>query len=120
MSTPTPPVDAPAGGRHQVNVGHLVMGLALLGLAGVWALVQGDVVTGRDIRWLLPVPWVVAGAAGLAVTAVAGARRHTTRQTGWVTDTSERGWVDTQAAPEPADDPSAEPTLTDLTEENDR
>ena len=44
------------------------MGLAFLGLVGVWALVQGDVVNGDDIRWLLPVPWVVAGIAGLLAT----------------------------------------------------
>ena len=28
------------GGWHTVNVGHLVMGLAFLGLAAVWAAVQ--------------------------------------------------------------------------------
>ena len=71
-------------GRHPVNVGHLVMGLALLGLFGIWALVQGDVVAGRDIRWLLPVPWVLAGIAGLTASAVTSSRRYATRQTGWV------------------------------------
>ncbi len=54
-------------GRHPVNIGHLVMGLAFLGIVGVWALVQTDTVTGDDIRWLLPIPWVVAGVVGLAV-----------------------------------------------------
>jgi hypothetical protein len=83
MSEPTSSETRPSG-RHPVNVGHLVMGLALLGLFGIWALVQGDVVAGREIRWLLPVPWVLAGIAGLTVTAVTGSRRHTTRQTGWV------------------------------------
>ena len=73
-------------GRHPVSVGHLVMGLAFLGLVGVWALVQGDVVDGDEIRWLLPVPWVLAGIAGLAATAVSGARRHSVRQVGWVGD----------------------------------
>ena len=67
--------DQRTSGRHPVNVVHLVMGLALLGLAAVWALVSADVVTGDDVRWLLPVPWVLAGAAGLVVAAV-GARRH--------------------------------------------
>ena len=71
-------------GRHPVNIGHLVMGLALLGLVVVWALVQGDVVTGDEIRWLLPVPWVLAGVAGLTASAVTGARRHSVRRTGWV------------------------------------
>jgi hypothetical protein len=71
-------------GRHPVNIGHLVMGLALLCMVGSWALVQTDVVDGDDIRWLLPIPWVVAGAVGLAVTAFTGQRRYAVRQTGWV------------------------------------
>ena len=54
-------------GRHPVNIGHLVMGLAFVGIVGVWALIQGDVVQGDDIRWLLPVPWVVAGPPVVAV-----------------------------------------------------
>lgn len=70
------PAHEPESGRHPVNVGHLVMGIAFLGLALVWSLVQADVVAGRDIRWLLPVPWVLAGAAGLAASAVTGTRRH--------------------------------------------
>ena len=56
------------GGRHPVNIGHLVMGIAFLGLVGIWALVQGDVVNDDDIRWLLPIPWVFAGVAGLLAT----------------------------------------------------
>jgi len=74
-------------GRHDVNVGHLVMGIAFLGLVGVWALIQGDVVGRSDVRWLLPVPWVLAGIAGLTVTAASSGRRWSARQTGWV-DTS--------------------------------
>jgi hypothetical protein len=77
--------DRPSG-RHPVNIGHLVMGLAFLGILGIWALVQTDTVTGDDIRWLLPIPWVVAGAVGLTVTAVTGSRRYAVRQTGWVGD----------------------------------
>ncbi len=78
--------DQRPSGRHPINIGHLVMGLALLGIVGIWALVQTDTVTGDDIRWLLPIPWVVAGAAGLAVTAVTGSRRYAVRQVGWVGD----------------------------------
>lgn len=70
-------------GRHPVNIGHLVMGVALLALAGVWALWQGDVVADDDVRWLMPVPWVLAGAVGLVASAVTGTRRHSVRQTGW-------------------------------------
>lgn len=61
-------------GRHPVNVAHLVMGLAFLGLAGAWALLQSDVVSGDDVRWLLPLPCLIAGAAGLAAVAVKGVR----------------------------------------------
>ena len=66
-------------GRHPVNVGHLVMGIAFLGLVGIWALIQSDVVAGGDVRWLLPVPWVLAGLAGLLAIAVSSGRRRATR-----------------------------------------
>jgi len=61
--------------RHPLNVGHLVMGLAFLGLVLVWALVVGDVVANDDVRWLLPVPWVLAGGAGLVAMTVSARRR---------------------------------------------
>ena len=77
-------------GRHPVNVGHLVMGIAFLAIVGIWALIQSDVVSHGDVRWLLPVPWVLAGLAGLIAIAMSGSRRWSTRQTGWVgpTDTT--------------------------------
>ena len=37
------------GGRHPLNTGHLVMGLAFLGIVVVWALVQTDTVVYRDL-----------------------------------------------------------------------
>ena len=61
--------------RHPVNVGHLVMGIAFLGMVLVWALITGDVVEGDDIRWLMPIPWVAAGGAGLVAVAVNARRR---------------------------------------------
>lgn len=75
-------------GRHPVNVGHLVMGIAFLAMVGVWALIQTDVVHGSDVRWLLPVPWVLAGLGGLLAMALSGSRRWSTRQTGWVADST--------------------------------
>lgn len=80
---------SPAGrpGRHPVNVGHLVMGLAFLGLLAIWAVVQSDVVEGEDVRWLLPAPWILAGVAGLTASVLSG-RRHVQRQTGWVPPTA--------------------------------
>jgi hypothetical protein len=76
--------DNRASGRHQVSIGHLVMGIAFLFIVGIWALVQTDTVTGDDVRWLLPIPWVVAGVVGLVATAITGPRRYAVRQTGWV------------------------------------
>lgn len=64
--------------RHPVNIAHLVMGIAFLGLVGIWAIVQSDLVDGADVRWLMPVPWVFAGAAGLLATTLA-ARRNANR-----------------------------------------
>ncbi|CAN5704643.1 hypothetical protein BH11ACT8_BH11ACT8_19070 [soil metagenome] len=95
MSTSTQPMpevpyEAPAGGRHPVVVGHLVMGVAFLGMIVVWALVASDAVQGGDIRFLLPAPWVLAGIAGLVALATSDRRRHQRRT---------RGWVDTSAQP---------------------
>jgi hypothetical protein len=74
--TPTPPYDADRGpqrswgaGRHPVNVLHLVFGVAFVGLVVNWALIQSDTVDGSGLRWLLPIPWVAAGAAGLIAAA---------------------------------------------------
>ena len=102
MSAYDQQTDRPSG-RHQLNIAHLVMGLAFVGIVGVWALVQSDTVTGDDIRWLLPIPWVVAGAVGLAVTAFTGQRRYAVRQTGWVGAQPQAP----AASPEPATDTDA-------------
>lgn len=90
-----------AAGRHPVNVGHLVMGLAFVGLVAIWSLIVNDVVDNEDIRWLLPVPWVFAGLGGLVALAVTGSRRHATRATGWV-DGPDPG-IAPSTAPEPAE-----------------
>ncbi len=71
-------------GRHRVNIGHLVMGIAFLGLVGVWAIIQSDLVEGTDVRWLLPVPWVFAGIAGLLATTLSSKHKYATHETGWV------------------------------------
>ncbi|GAA1925796.1 hypothetical protein [Nocardioides hwasunensis] len=64
----TGPLDAPEkpSGFHPVNIGQLVMGVAFVGIVLVWALIRSDVVATGDLRWLLPIPWLAAGAAGLA------------------------------------------------------
>ncbi|HQR28081.1 MAG TPA: hypothetical protein PLP61_13665 [Nocardioides sp.] len=63
-------------GTHPVHVGHLVMGLAFLGLVAIWATVVLDMVPTEDVRWLLPLPWVLAGAAGLLAVLLSGRRRR--------------------------------------------
>jgi hypothetical protein len=102
--TTTTEIPERESGRHPVNVGHLVMGIALLGLVAVWALIIGDVVDGEDVRWLLPVPWVLAGAAGLIALAITGHRGQESRQVGWVTP------VETEPAPEQTEDTPTEET----------
>lgn len=116
MSDADRPLERPSG-RHPVNIGHLVMGLAFVGLVGVWALVQGGVVDNHDIRWLLPLPWVLAGIAGLLATTLTSRDRWGTRQTGWVGSEAswQTGWVgseptrdDTRDDDTPHDDPTEE------------
>ena len=109
MSTTSITTERPSG-RHPVNVGHLVMGIAFLGLVGVWALIQSDAVGGSDVRWLLPVPWVLAGLAGLLATGLSGSKRWTTRQTGWVGDAPADVPVD--------DDITTDTTVLETDEEN--
>lgn len=73
------PSYTPAGrrsGRHPVNVGHLVMGVAFLGLVVVWGLVTNDVVELRETGWVLGLPWLVAGALGLLASLLRGHREH--------------------------------------------
>ncbi|HYF72932.1 MAG TPA: hypothetical protein VD864_08925 [Nocardioides sp.] len=101
-TTTTMPADERQSGRHPVNVAHLVMGIAFLGLVGVWALTQGDVVGDGEVRWLMPVPWVLAGLAGLLAVGLSGNRRWSTRQTGWVgTDATAGTTAGTTAGAEP-------------------
>ena len=66
---------APERSFHPVHIGHLVMGLAFLGLVGIWAAVEYDVVPTDDVRWLLPLPWVFAGVAGLLAVLFSGRGR---------------------------------------------
>lgn len=73
---PAPTDESSPSGRHPVNIGHLAMGLVFLAFVAMWALVQSGAVTGDDVHWLLPVPWVVGGAVGVAVALLGGVRRR--------------------------------------------
>ena len=73
LDAPDPHAGSPSG-FHPVNIGQLVMGVAFAGMVLVWALVQGDVVETGELRWLLPIPWIAAGAAGLAATVLPSRR----------------------------------------------
>lgn len=70
-------------GWHPVNVGHLVMGTALVGLFLVWALISSDAVELADAHWLLPMPWLVAGVVGLAATVIRNLGRRPGKMSGW-------------------------------------
>jgi hypothetical protein len=103
-------IDDRPSGRHQLNIGHLVVGLAFLCIVGVWALVQTDTVNGDDIRWLMPIPWVVAGVAGLVATAVTGPKRYAVRQTGWVDNRPIEDQPELSDESEPEDETSVDET----------
>ena len=60
--------------RHETDVTSLVFGLVFLGVAGLWALVQADLLSLPDASVLGPAVLVVAGLVGIAVT-VRRARR---------------------------------------------
>lgn len=80
-------------GWHPVNTGHLVMGVALSGLVVVWALLTTDTVELRNSGWIMGLPWLIAGAVGLAASVLRGRRRDEPLgdQQGW-DDQRMRGW----------------------------
>lgn len=57
-----------ATGLHQVSIGHLVMGVAFIGLFVTWILIEAGG-SWSQLRWMLPVPWVAAGLVGLVAAA---------------------------------------------------
>lgn len=82
--TPLEDRTKPATGLHPVNIGHLVMGTALVGLFIVWALISSDTVDLVDAHWLLPMPWLVAGVVGLAATVLRNLGRRPGKMSGWI------------------------------------
>jgi hypothetical protein len=70
-------IDQPAD--RSVKVTHLVLGLFFLGIAGVWALVAGDVINSDSLAVLGPGILILAGVVGLAVS-LASSRNRRTRE----------------------------------------
>ncbi len=103
----------PTRGTHPVVIGHLVMGLAFLGLVGIWAAVEYGGVSTQDLRWLLPLPWVFAGAAGLLAVTLSGRRRATAPYAAPTTSYDDHQ-LDTDHTTGPDD------TVTDLDQEEQR
>ena len=54
--------------KHETDVTSLVFGLLFVGLAGLWALVQYDVLTLPAASVVAPIVLVAAGVAGLLLT----------------------------------------------------
>lgn len=76
---PTPPEpEQQRGGRHPVSIGHLVTGMVFLSFVAVWALIQLGAVDphdAHDVRLLLPLPFIIGGAAGLLAAVLRAGRR---------------------------------------------
>ena len=81
--TPRETREQSRSGWHPVNVGHLVMGVAFVGLAVVWMLVATDAVEVEEHGWVLGLPWLAAGAIGLLATALRHRPSTYGRMTGW-------------------------------------
>lgn len=75
LTTDEDPGRGPRGAVHPVDVGHLVVGLVFLGMAGAWALRAADVIDTGELGWLLPLTLVLAGVVGLAASAAKGISR---------------------------------------------
>lgn len=63
---------------HPLNVSYLVVGLAFLGIAGSWALHEGEVIGADTIDLLLPLTLVIAGGIGLVAFVAKSLRRDRT------------------------------------------
>ena len=125
MSDPTH-TQAPAD--RSVKIPHLVFGLLFLGIAGVWALVATNVVTGDRLTWLGPAILVGAGVIGLAASLASTRNRRDKTQPdyqpvsspGSIPEQSPRtspsGGPDMYA--DSRDDVAAEPDIDDRTDEN--
>ncbi len=61
---------------RRVKVTHLVFGLLFLGLAGVWALAETEVITTDRLPVLAPAVLIIAGVVGLVASLANGRNRR--------------------------------------------
>lgn len=65
-----PPAD------HRVKIPHLVFGLLFLGVAGIWWLVERDVITADSLTILAPGVLIAAGVIGLVASLASSRNRN--------------------------------------------
>lgn len=88
--------------RRNVRVAHLVFGLLFLGIAAVWLLHAGQLLTGDQLALSGPLVLIAAGVVGLVVSLAAARRGERPARIGY-------------------DDPSAAPTpVTSIENDQDR
>lgn len=61
---------------NSVRIGHLVMGLVFLLLTGVWGLYVGGAIDSDNLRWLIPLPFLIGGGASLVALALTTRKRQ--------------------------------------------
>lgn len=67
--------------RHETDGVSLVFGVIFCGIAGLWALVAGDVIGFDGLRVAIPIVLILAGLSGVGSTLAAGRRRRAGRPT---------------------------------------
>jgi ABC-type nickel/cobalt efflux system permease component RcnA len=70
------PQQQPPPADHSVKIPHLVFGLLFLGIAVVWALVVGDVITEDRLTVIAPGVLIAAGVIGLAASLATSRNRR--------------------------------------------
>jgi hypothetical protein len=90
--------------RHEADGVSLVFGVIFCGIAGLWALVAGDVIGFDGLRVAIPIVLILAGLSGVGSTLAAGRRRRTARPV------APPPPVPTGSADDPADQSTGSPT----------
>ncbi len=94
--------------RHDTDVTSLVFGLLFVGLAGLWVLVDTEVLAAPDVSVLGPLLLVVAGVIGLVATVSGTARSRRRARTALLAETTQLPVREQPAEPERPADPEPE------------